>query len=128
MRLTGEQAEQRLTAAWGRPAYVNRYRLAGNRASWTATDHNGHYLSLAQGWDSDGRTVFWPSGGEPWPGQEEAEGGRPQPHEPSREDPTQDQDTTDWAARQAWLTEDDLRWLDYLDDQQMYRELAHGLG
>lgn len=226
-RLTGQQLEERLGAEWGRHVYVNAYRLCGNRLTWTAQDHNGHYMNLARGWNGEGETVFWPANGEPWPWQDgqpeepvdylgqaydlararfrdnpttlprldraleiaragdlydkgkgiwwvgsdlqglwtvaglrcncpdsvyrgrrwckhslavalvlksqrlqrEAEGGSPQPPEaPTSEDPDNGQDTTISPERQAEITEGEARWRDYLDDQQMYRELAQGLG
>jgi hypothetical protein len=66
MKLTANEIESRLTAAWGRQAYVNRYRLAGNRDAWVAEDHNGHHLDLSIRWCRDGKARFEPAEGD-WP-------------------------------------------------------------
>jgi hypothetical protein len=72
MKLTANEVERRLTAAWGRQAYVNRYRLAGNRDAWVAEDHNGHHLDLSIRWCEDGKARFepaqgdWPENPDPW--------------------------------------------------------------
>jgi hypothetical protein len=66
MELTAQDTEALLTAAWGRQAYVNRYRLAGNRSAWVAEDHNGHHLDLSIRWCKDGAVRFEPAEGE-WP-------------------------------------------------------------
>jgi hypothetical protein len=72
MRLTANEIERTLTAAWGRQAYVNRYRLAGNRGAWVAEDHNGHHLDLSIRWCEDGKARFelaegdWPESPDPW--------------------------------------------------------------
>ena len=67
-QLTGAQAEQRLTAAWGHQAYVIPYRIAGNGYIWEASDHNGSRLPLERSWNDQGRTVFTPKDGD-WPEQ-----------------------------------------------------------
>jgi hypothetical protein len=72
MKLTANEVESTLTAAWGRQAYVNRYRLAGNRDAWVAEDHNGRHLDLSIRWCEDGQARFepvrgdWPESPDPW--------------------------------------------------------------
>jgi hypothetical protein len=66
MRLTGQEVEARLTAAWGKQAFVVPYRLTGNRYHYLVTDHSEHWLPLRTSWGPGGQ-VFEPMMGD-WPG------------------------------------------------------------
>jgi hypothetical protein len=66
MRLTGQEVEARLTAAWGKQAFVVPYRLTGNRYHYLVTDHSEHWLPLRTSWGPGGQ-VFVPIMGD-WPG------------------------------------------------------------
>ena len=39
MKLTMEEVELKMAAAWGKQAFVIPYRLAGNRYSYVVSDH-----------------------------------------------------------------------------------------
>lgn len=65
MKLTMTEVEAKLTAAWKRKVFVVPYRLAGNRYTYTATDHVDHRLPLETSWDRRGQ-VFQPAEGD-WP-------------------------------------------------------------
>jgi hypothetical protein len=65
MKLTIEQVEARMTAAWGRPAFVVPYRLAGNLYSWVVTDHREHWMPLFSSW-AGGHQMLAPVSGR-WP-------------------------------------------------------------
>ena len=64
MKLSRQQVEDRLTAAWGREAAVVPYRH-GNRRSYAVTYHGSHWMPLESGWVG-GRQVFEPVSGD-WP-------------------------------------------------------------
>jgi hypothetical protein len=59
MKLTTDQVEAKMTAAWGRQAFVVAHRICGNRLSYVATDHQDHWLPLLRTWEN-GRAVFEP--------------------------------------------------------------------
>ena len=65
MKLTIEQVEARLTAAWSKQALLVSYRLPGNRYGYIATDHEEHWLPLRTSWEGR-HQVFEPVSGA-WP-------------------------------------------------------------
>jgi hypothetical protein len=70
MKLTMDQIEAKMTAAWGRQALVVPHRICGNRYTYVVTDHHEHWLALLKSWVG-GRIVFEPVGArwpeDPWP-------------------------------------------------------------
>jgi hypothetical protein len=65
MKLTIEQVEARMTAAWGAQAFLVPYRICGNRYVYAVTDHGEHWLPLETDW-IQGQQVFMPKEGD-WP-------------------------------------------------------------
>ena len=57
MKLTLQQAKQRMTRVWGKSAFVVPYRISGNRYVYAVTDHGEHWLPLVSSW-SQGHQVF----------------------------------------------------------------------
>ena len=65
MKLTIEQVEARMTAAWGAQAFLVPYRIWGNRYTYAVTDHGEHWLPLKTDW-IQGQQVFEPKESD-WP-------------------------------------------------------------
>jgi hypothetical protein len=58
VKLSKQQVEDRLTAAWGREAVVVPWRY-GNSHSFAVTDHGDHWMPLEVSW-AGGRQLFEP--------------------------------------------------------------------